>query len=430
MIFKTHKAKKLSVTNLLNYLFIFLPLTLVTGPFLSDLSISILAVYFFFLKEKKYRYNYFIILFLLFCLLILTSTLTSNFTKLSLQSSLFYFRFGFYSVVVWYLIENNKNILKFFFLIIIIILLALYLDSLVQYATGFNIFNMKIIETGRISSFFGDELKMGSFVLRVFPIFIALCFFYYKDKNTKLINLILFYILFTFFIIYLSGERTSFFLYSLFIFLLIIFLNNFKKEKIKLCLFYFFITCLLVISDNPYKKRLIDLTINQVKNKSSDSFYIFSRQYNEHYISSYKIFKDNKITGIGPKNFRNVCKEEKYKISELSCSTHPHNTYLQLLSETGLPGFMFVFIIFLYILALLTKNLYLKIFKKKPFLNNFQISLFIALLISLWPLTPSGNFFNNWNSIIYYMPVGLLLWSFRNKKNFIISKNIHKLSIN
>ena len=114
MIFKTHKAKKLSVTILLNYVFIFLPLTLVTGPFLSDLSISILAVYFF-LKEKKYRYNYFIILFLLFCLLILTSTLTSNFTKLSLQSSLFYFRFGFYSVVVWYLIENNKNILKFFF---------------------------------------------------------------------------------------------------------------------------------------------------------------------------------------------------------------------------------------------------------------------------------------------------------------------------
>jgi hypothetical protein len=44
-----------------------------------------------------------------------------------------------------------------------------------------------------------------------------------------------------------------------------------------------------------------------------------------------------------------------------------------------------------------------------------------AILITIWPLAPTGNFFNNWLSIIYYLPVGIFLWSINNNQNIFLS---------
>ena len=128
------------------------------------------------------------------------------------------------------------------------------------------------------------------------------------------------------------------------------------------------------------------------------------------------MFKDNKLTGVGPKNFRIVCHEKKYNISIHTCSTHPHNTYLQLLSETGIFGFLSILLIFFTCVYFLLKNFFLKISGKKIIFNNFEICLILHFIISLFPLTTSGNFFNNWLSIIYFYPLGVLIWSL-SKKN-------------
>ena len=86
------------------------------------------------------------------------------------------------------------------------------------------------------------------------------------------------------------------------------------------------------ILDN--KKSIFD----QIKNTD---IYIFSHRHQQHYLSAYMIYLDNKIIGIGPKNFRNICKQEKYLTNKYSCTTHPHNTFAQFLSETGIIGFTF-----------------------------------------------------------------------------------------
>ena len=85
---------------------------------------------------------------------------------------------------------------------------------------------------------------------------------------------------------------------------------------------------------------MIDLTLNQAHiTKEGKPRYIFSKQYHEHYFSAWKMFMDNKLIGIGPKNYREKCKEEKYNFSKLTCSNHPHNIPLQILAETGILGF-------------------------------------------------------------------------------------------
>ena len=38
-----------------------------------------------------------------------------------------------------------------------------------------------------------------------------------------------------------------------------------------------------------------------------------------------------------------ICKDEKYATGINPCMTHPHNFYIQLLAETGIIGFLFLF---------------------------------------------------------------------------------------
>ena len=127
-----------------------------------------------------------------------------------------------------------------------------------------------------------------------------------------------------------------------------------------------------------------------------------------HYKSALLMFADNKFFGIGPKNFRKLCNETKYSINSFSCSTHPHSTWIQILSETGLISFLLFFFMFFYIMKISIFNL-VNIFCKKKVMNEKKIILMGAFLVTLWPLIPSGNFFNNWLSIIYFFPVGFYI---------------------
>jgi O-antigen ligase len=61
------------------------------------------------------------------------------------------------------------------------------------------------------------------------------------------------------------------------------------------------------------------------------------------------MFYDSPIIGHGPGMFRFVC--HKFTYNEFSCTTHPHNFYLQLLAETGTFGFLFLLIFFIQLVS-------------------------------------------------------------------------------
>ena len=406
----------------LNYFLIFLPILLISGPFLSDLAVSVLTIFsLFYLRNKKFFTNYFFLVFIIFWVLILLSSSFSENKLLSFKSSIFYFRFCLFSLFVWWLIENDKKILKKIYIILLFCFLAIILDSFFQYFNGSNIFNFEVVTRDRISSFFRDELKMGGFLMRLFPLLIGLTFFFYKKKHEKFLIPLIIFIFLTNITIFMSGERTSFILFNLTIILFLIFLNDIKKIKIIIFLIYCLSLILVFSIDTPFKKRIVNLTIEQIEiDKELKPKYIFSKQYHEHYLSAWKMFKDNILIGVGPKNFRVKCKDEKYNFSKLTCSTHPHNFPIQLLSEVGFFGFLIYLTINIIVWYNLFKNLFFKIIYKKKTFNNFQISLLIGIAILIWPLSPNGNIFNNWLSIILYYPVGFLLWELRKSKKMYL----------
>ena len=127
------------------------------------------------------------------------------------------------------------------------------------------------------------------------------------------------------------------------------------------------------------------------------------------------MFIHEPLFGVGPKMFRYLCDENIFYIYQ-ACSTHPHNTYIQLLAETGIFSFIFVLLIFFYFLLNVLKQIYALYISKKQILDTHKILLISSILISLWPIAPTGNFFNNWLNVIYFLPFGFWLYFSKNSK--------------
>ena len=183
------EKKKFFFNILPSWIIILIPIFLISGPFLSDLGVSLVALIFLVntIKNKLYNYykNYFFILFLIFCLILIFSSLLSDNVFVSLKNSLFYFRFGIFSLCFWYLLEKNSFLIKYLFLSILFCYSSLILDGYFQYFTGENLFGYTLYDNYRVSSFFGSELILGSYLARFFPIFFGLFILFDKTKKNK-----------------------------------------------------------------------------------------------------------------------------------------------------------------------------------------------------------------------------------------------------
>jgi O-antigen ligase len=129
------------------------------------------------------------------------------------------------------------------------------------------------------------------------------------------------------------------------------------------------------------------------------------------------MFKDNPLFGQGVKMFRKLCSKPEYNYDKNSCTTHPHNTYLEILAELGLVGFAFLFLLLCLICKFFITVFLNKLTKVNYKINNTKLILMSCFFINLWPLMPTGRFFNNWLSIVYYLPVGFYFFYLNSKKN-------------
>jgi hypothetical protein len=298
----------------------------------------------------------------------------------------------------------------------------LIIDIIFEIIFGFNTIGIKSIIPGRIASFFGNELVVGSFFLSFASIYIAtIAKFSKKNMNLKLIFLIIFLISLSF----LIGERSNFvkfFLISIFLLFFVIKLSF--KIKIFSSLIIF---CILFLSLNYFQDIKYRYYKQQIKNfqaetkelnkadsqnilidtKNNIINFIKWTKYGAHYNAAYKIFLDNPYFGVGIKHFRNESTKEKYRNEEYKWTderntTHPHQIHLEFLSETGLFGYLF-FIIFI------SASLYLSIKNYLIHKNLFQLVAILYVLVSLLPLLPSGSFFSTYSSSLFWLNYSIMV---------------------
>ncbi len=420
---------KVDITDkILTISILLIPLSLAVSIFTADLlaSTSGLILIFKFLRKdfeifKSIKKE--IILFFLLYIIILISLFLTEYKNESFLASFFYFRYFLLSLAIFYLLKKYNFFFKIFYNIIFLSIGLVVLDSIIQYIFGFNLLGYEVIANQQgeliyLSSFFNEEKKLGSYLVRFLPLILSIIYFN-KDKISLKKELIILSIVSV--PIFLSSERTALFL--LIIFYFFYFLVSEKK--------LFFVSMAIIVfsllftfqKDLTYK--YINFTIEQTglyvliqpSNRPihNDMVRYYSVEHENLSYTALKAFQKNFLFGTGVKSFYFYCRDTvekfQFKINKrgnyLICSTHPHNTYMQILSEIGIFGF--IIIISLFFKSLFTN---LKIFLNKN-KNNFIKSYFfinLSIIINIMPLIPSGSFFNNWICLMIFFPIGFLLY--------------------
>ena len=387
-------------------------------------------IYYLQFSKKNWKlildnYKIYIYFFIVFFIYLNFNSSFSFDPNISFSSSLPYIRIVLFIFSLALFLSIFKNLYKVFYLCFGLCVIFLFLDSIIQFLFNVDIFRNKEVHANRISSFFGDELIMGSYISRLLPVILG-CSLLINLNNKYFLNLLI--LLLAGVLILLSGERLAAFYYIGIIFIYFILI---KKH------FFIFISVILisVFLGISFKSSFVDRfysnTINQLKESSS----IFSYRHTLHYLTAYEMFLDKKLLGHGLKSFRYKCSENKYEnIIDLKkeidkknlikknkdyryviefkngCNTHPHNIFLENLSELGLLGVLFIFVKFLYVTLKLIKNFYISFVNKKVNEKYLAKTIILAgIFLQLFPLVPSGSYFNNWMMIIFHLSIGFYL---------------------
>ena len=317
-----------------------------------------------------------------------------------------------------FIFKNKKNfdlILKIYLIITSIVVF----DILFEYFNKKNILGFESYDPSRIASFLGKELKIGNFFLG----FGLISTGYYFDKylNRSINFKILGFILITIFFIalLLTGERANAIkgIIALFLFTLLVKKNILQYKKI-----FFIATLIFIFSIYFFSKNIknrFDAIIIPIKEIGIIEAFK-ETQHGAHYYTAIKILENYPFFGVGNKNFREECQKSEYenksyKKSAQRCSTHPHQIYLEFLSEHGLIGAaIIVGVIFL------TLNLSIKNYLKNR--NLIHLAAILFIFVQFLPLIPSGSFFTSWGSTIFWLNFSILIF-YNNQINIKSLKN-------
>ena len=396
-----------------------LPLSIVLGPSISLLNILLIIILFlinFKLYEIKIEKKFLLYLLgILYVYLIFNSFISIDY-KEGIFRNLGFLRFIILFIAINFFFTISKSQSKFFNIWSTIILIIIF-DSFIEFSFGKNLLGYGDgLYADRIVSFFKDEPIVGAYLLGFNFIIVGYFFekFYKQDLKLKLALFLILFILVG--CILITGERSNGIkaIIGLMIFL---FLNNKISLKIKISIFLFSLvfTGFIISNSNYLKVRYGQQLFSQLFDNIQRDQFIENNLYLKLYKSGLAVFKDNPIFGVGNKNYRVITtKNIETKINEdYVLNTHPHQIYIELLSEHGLVGTIILLFIFFY---LIFKNLKIIIISR----NSIQLGCFTYLIINFLPMLPSGSFFNDFSSTLFWINLSIMYAC--NKKTNIFNK--------
>lgn len=412
----------------------FLPFALLTGPAIPDILIVIISITFILRSFYKNDLNWIklpiVKVFSVFWLGLIFISFFSYNKILSFSDSIIFIRFFIFTIAISYWIIKDAQKAKILFFFVFITICILIVDGAFQlltysseYGFGPSIFGFKAFVYDRMTGPFNDEI-IGAYITKFF--FITLLFIY-LIKNEKIKQLI-FFVFFNlgFIVVFFSGERMA--LATLLLGSIILLIN--KELRVKII--YNLIICILIIFlSSKFHQSFNDFKIieNQSEHlgkvilkefpcsddiskscnkliKVQPSFLKVIKNFDNSvyfaiYNSAIKMWLDNPFTGVGINNFEFICEStDKYKLNTKNygnCSAHPHNFYLQWLTEGG----VFVFLLFLvFVITLILPTL--------SSIKNLSLSVAFASLVTvLWPFMSSGSLLKNHHGIQVFFVISL-----------------------
>tara|TARA_B100000965_G_C19528816_1_gene730109 strand:+ start:70 stop:1320 length:1251 start_codon:yes stop_codon:yes gene_type:complete len=399
------------------FLVLLFPFCVLAGSLIINLYLIIVSIIFIKglfqekgikIKDEIYWVSFFLV-FIIYCIII--AFYATDFYN-SMRASIGQIRFLLFSLFIIFFFKDIKKLnalINIWFVLILFVVFDVFFQSIFM----FNIMGIPMSYGGRPSSFFGHEVIAGTFISYSF---IPIMFFYMnkfieKDIKNKIKYILIYSTIF--YAVVITGERLA--LIMLLGATLVNVIFFLRLYQIFLTLIFFFIFILFAYYFNEMFQNRVNLMVEVLSN-------FYHSSWGRLYESSYMLFKENYLTGVGLKNYRVDCDfqiDPRPTHPAQFCSTHPHNLFLEILSETGMVGFL----IFTTFIILIFKRIS-KIFNfdnKEFSLINFARGSFVILLIYVWPIKTSGSFFTTFNGSFFWFNLGLLILII---KNFQKIKNI------
>ena len=157
-----------------------------------------------------------------------------------------------------------------------------------------------------------------------------------------------------------------------------------------------------------------------------DAFYMYVSHHERLISTALVTWKQNKIFGNGIKSFRIDCQKLALLGPEINlqedaikhkknflCSNHPHNYYLEILTETGIVGIFVTFMIALLFVVFILKNL--KLFKENNIENVILFAATISLILAVFPLKSTGSIFSTYTAT-YITLISSIILSYKKRR--------------
>ena len=410
------------LSNFILIIYLLMPVFLMIGTAISELAVITLCFIFlynfFYKKENIFKNNLFYFLIIIYFSLLINLVYSVNIGN-SILRNIFFIKYIVFCLGSVNFLSKKGYRIFFVFKFWLIIMTIFSLDLFIQFFFGKNIIGLESpLKFHRVSGFMNEELKAGSLTLSI-----ALITSGFMINNTKYKNLGLIFLIFFLSTIFITGDRSNFIKSLLVVFsLLFIFKEIYLKKMILLLIVLTFFIGSILTNNEVYKVRYSNNLFGALKKNNYNLItYVNSTEYGKLYYTGYKLFTDNKIFGVGNKNFRMLCNEnfrEKLikkidvKKKNIRCNTHPHQIYIEIIAEHGLFGLL----ILLGMLLIFIISNFNFISKKNNLLLGFQ---FLILMVTFVPILPGGSFFTSFNATLFWMNLGFF---YAHKK--ILSNNI------
>ena len=431
----------LNKENYLSLLLALFPFSFIAGNMIININIILLissAIVLF--KKDVFKLKIFFLdklIFAYFFIILITAVINDFYffsERISwkgyfstMLKSVFFLKYLLLYVVIRFLTEKNIFQFKQFFILSTLAVLFVSLDIFFQFLSGEDIFGFTS-QGRKFSGPFGDELIAGGFIQRfsLFAFFLVPIFFNSHNLNKYNKYLIPFLFVIFFSSLIFSGNRMPTLLFLFTIFLILVFQKNTRKFLLPFLIIFSIIFSVLFKSNELIRTNFLSLydqvSISTKLTIEKDFFNKNSPQYLKEFASFYHTWLMNKYIGGGIKNFRYYChyRPAIEKNAKFICNMHPHNYYLEILTETGIVGFIIITLIFLNIIFIsFVKKYFLSSNLKK---NNIIIPFIFLFLAEIFPLKSTGSFFTTGNSTYIFLIIGILIGIIR-RENSIENKN-------
>ena len=434
--------------NFLNFLFMLVPASFIAGNLVLNLNILcilIISIISYYKEIYKINFSFLNKLILLFFTFVIFSAIwnTVEINKTTNQNdytilikSLLFLRFLILIFVINFLVINKLFNFKWFLLSCLICSSFVGLDIIYQYFFHKDIFGIEPISLRKFSGPFGDELVAGGYIQR-FSILGLFFLGLLKNKNKYMLFVVFFLFLIFLISIVFSGNRMPLILFTFSLFLICLLESKIRKVmpfllviiSITISIFYF---SNLEIRNNlkNIKKdvsKIIDIFLVDINLKKKQITYSSVPSYYHEFRTFYNTWEINKYIGGGIKSFRINCPKRQHDYNKLipesfsgnvttfrtTCNTHPHNYYLEILSDLGLSGFLILSSIFISLIFIIILNRIIGNDNKD--LRLIMIAFTIAFIVEIIPLRTSGSFFTTNNATYIFLLLSFLI-SFVNTK--------------